>query len=274
MTLSTLMVCLRVDRSNAQLLAVAADLAKRFGSHIVGIAARQVSAPSMRGAGPFEPTSHDMHKFAEQAAAAEREFYAVLSGFGALDWRMHMTLGPAYEHIADEARCADLVLASADAHERTLFSSGHAEVGDLLMRLGRPILTAPASANGFAFGQALACFKEVREARRALADALPVLRAMKRVMVVEIVEFGTLEAGRHRLSDVAAWLSRHGIVAAYDAIPANGAVGRQLARLAQELEADLIVAGAYGHSRLREWAFGGVTQDLLLRSDRCVLSSH
>ena len=44
--------------------------------------------------------------------------------------------------------------------------------------------------------------------------------------------------------------------------------------IAQELAADLIVAGAYGHSRLREWVLGGVTRDLLLRANRCSLVSH
>ncbi len=275
LALSTLMVCLRVGRSNAELLAVAAAVGKRFGSQIIGITARQVSAPGyIRGAGPIEPTDYDMRRFIDQAAVAEREFRAVLSDFGAIDLRTRMTLGPAYEYVADEARCADLVIASVEAHERTLFASGQAEVGDLLMRLGRPIMTAPAGASGFAFRQALACFKEVREARRALADALPLLRAMKRVKVVEIVESGSIEAAVRRLSDVTAWLVRHGVVATCEAIPARGAAAQQLAALARDLEADLIVAGAYGHSRLREWAFGGVTRDLLLRSDCCVLSSH
>jgi nucleotide-binding universal stress UspA family protein len=272
LALSTLMVCLRVDRSNAELLAVAADIGKRFGSHIIGVAARQVSAPGyIRGAGPSGAADHDMRRFTDQAAAAEREFRTELSGFGPLDWRMQMTLGPACEYIADEARCADLVIASVGPH--ALFASGHAEVGDLLMRLGRPIMTAPAGAS-FAFCQALACFKEVREARRVLADALPVLQAMKRVMVLEIVESGSIEASKRRLDDVTTWLARHGVVAASDAVPAQGAVAQQLAALARDLGADLIVAGAFGHSRLREWAFGGVTRDLLLRSDRCVLSSH
>ncbi len=275
LSLSTLMACLRVGRSNAELLAVAADVGKRFGSQIVGIAARQASTHGyVRGAGPFEPNDYDTRRFTEQAAAAEREFRAALSGFGAIDWRMQMTFGPAYEYVADEARCADLVIASVDAHERTLFPSGQADVGDLLMRLGRPIMTAPNGASGFGFRQALACFKEVREARRALADALPVLRAMKRVNVVEIVESGTTEGAERRLADIKAWLARHGVAATCEAIRAQGAAAQHLAALARDLDADLIVAGAFGHSRLREWAFGGVTRDLLLRSDRCVLSSH
>ena len=135
-------------------------------------------------------------------------------------------------------------------------------------------MTAPAGASGFAFGQALACFEEAREARRALADALPVLQAMKRVKVVEIVESGSIQAAERRLNDVTAWLAPTWRRRDLRSHTRPGAAAQQLAALARDLEADLIVAGAFGHSRLREWAFGGVTRDLLLHSDRCVLSSH
>ena len=275
MSVSTLMVCLRVGRSNAEALAVAADVGRRFGAQIIGVAARQASTYGfVRGSGPFEPIGHDARKFIDQAEAAEQEFRAALAGLGPLDWRTQITSGPAYEFVSQEARSADLVIASIDAHERPLFPSGQAEVGDLLMRAGRPILTAPAGVRGLSFGQALVCFKEAREARRALADALPLLREMARVHVVEIVEAGSNEDAERRLADVGAWLARHGVSADHAAIENRGAAADQLAALALALGAELIVAGAFGHSRLREWAFGGVTRDLVLRSDRCVLSSH
>jgi nucleotide-binding universal stress UspA family protein len=275
LALSTLMVCMRVGRSNAGVLAVAADLAERFGSRTVGIAARQASASGyVRGAGPFEPNDYDPRKFLVQAAGAEQEFRAALSKIDALDWRVQMTSGPAYEYVANEGRCADLVVAQLEAHDRTFFPSDQVEAGDLLMRLGRPILMAPAGATGFPFRQALVCFKDVREARRAMADSLPILQAMARVRVVEIAEARTIEDAERRLSDVRGWLARNGVDAACDVVSGKGSGAHQLAAVAQDLNADLIVAGAFGHSRLREWAFGGVTRDLLLRSDRCVLASH
>ena len=197
-----------------------------------------------------------------------------MAAFETLEWREQMTAGPSCDYVADEARCADLVIAPLDLRDRALFPSGQAEVGDLLMRLGRPIMTAPAGAAGFAFGQALVCSKDVREARRALADSLPFLRAMKRVKVVEVAETGTAEEAGRRLEDVRAWLARHGVESACDVLPLKAGAAAQLAALAKDLKADLIVAGAFGHSRLREWAFGGVTRDLLLRGERCVLASH
>jgi len=274
LTFSTLMVCMRVGGSNAEPLAVAADVAKRFGAHVVGVAARQASAHAfVRGAGPLEPHDYDPKRFAEQAEAAEREFRAAFSGAEAHEWRTQMTFGPAWEFVAEEARAADLVVAATDG-EPMFFPSGQADVGDLLMRAGRPILVAPQKASGFAFRQALVCFKNAREARRALADSLPVLKAMARVHVAEIVEAGTADDARRRLADVRAWLKRHGIEASCDAVAGGAHPVRRLSALARDLDADLIVAGAFGHSRLREWAFGGVTGELILRSDRCVLASH
>ncbi len=275
MTLSTLMACLRVDRPNADLLAVVGDVAERLKCGVIGVAAKQASThPLLRGAGPFEPPQHDLHKFVEQASAAEAEFRAALSRIETLDWRARMTFGPAYEHVADEARAADLVIAPIGRHDHVSLPSGQAEVGDLLMRLGRPILAAPAGAAGFKFDQALVCFKDAREARRAVADALPILEAMGRVHVVEIVEAKAVNESRRRLDDVCDWLARHGVNAACSTKIADAVEAEQLAEVARDLNADLIVAGAFGHSRLREWAFGGVTRDLLLRSERCVLASH
>ena len=189
--LSTLLVSLRVGSPNEDLLAVVVDVARRFGSRVVGVAARQVTAHAfVRGAGPFEPSDYDPRRFLEQAEIAEREFRDALSRAGALDWRVQMTSGPASDFVANEARSADLVIAPLDGRERGILPAGRAEVGDLMMRLGRLLLTAPSGVAGLAFRQALVCFKDVREARRALADSLPLLQAMERVHVVEIAEGG------------------------------------------------------------------------------------
>ena len=152
--------------------------------------------------------------------------------------------------------------------------SGEPDVGDLLMRAGRPILIVPKGANGFKFRQALLCFKDTREARRAAADALPLLQASEGVHVVEVVDSPAIEGSSHALADLKDWLARHGVEAQGSPIATKGGEALQLASLAKDIDADLIVAGAFGHSRLREWAFGGVTHDLLLQGDRCVLASH
>ena len=152
--------------------------------------------------------------------------------------------------------------------------SGLPEVGDLLMRLGRPVLAVPDGVSGLELNEALVCWKDSREARRAVADALPILKVCRRVDLLELVDSAALDHARARLADLSAWLALHGVEANSSLEIAHGPEAKQLAAIARDLRADLIVAGAFGHSRLREWAFGGVTRDLVLRADRCLLASH
>lgn len=92
--------------------------------------------------------------------------------------------------------------------------------------------------------------------------------------MMEIATDAELPAARDRLKDVAARLARHGIVAEALAVPSIGDDATRLDAIAQQQGAGLLVAGAYGHNRLREWMFGGVMRDLLLRPQRCSLVSH
>jgi nucleotide-binding universal stress UspA family protein len=272
---STLLACLRIDQSNTDLLRVVSAAAQRFGSSVIGLVAKQASAHlASRGAGPFEPHQHDLHMFRERAAAAETEFRAALSKVTNLDWRPSLTLGPSSEHVAKEARSADLVVLPAVRHDGLHLPSGEADVGDLIMRLGRPALVVPPGATGLELNQVLVCWKDSRETRRAVADALPILRASRRVELVELVEAEGVDHSRRRLEAVAQWLARNGVESNSSSEVANGSEAPQLAAIAKDLRADLIVAGAFGHSRMREWAFGGVTRDLLLHADRCILASH
>ena len=275
MAFSTLLVCLRLDESNEDILAVARDVAARQGSSVIGVVARQAAAHLERpGPGPREPFQYDQQRFKEQASLAERELRSGLAHIDRLDWRAQLTFGPANEYVAKEARAADLVIASLDGRERTIFPSGQPEAGDLFMRVGRPVLAVPSGASGFASEMAMVCWIDSREARRAVADALPLLEASKRTEVVEVAEAGASEDAQRRVEDVVAWLGRRRIQASARVEIAKGPEARQLAAIARALGADLIVAGAFGHTRLREWAFGGVTRDFLLVADRCVLASH
>jgi nucleotide-binding universal stress UspA family protein len=121
----------------------------------------------------------------------------------------------------------------------------------------------------------LVAWKDTAEARRAVSDALPPLRKSAEVTIVEIVEDEADRAATlSRVKDVGAWLSRHGVVA-FELVPAEkGYAAKQIGQIASDVGAGLIVAGAYGHSRFREWVFGGVTGRLLNPLDRCSLLSR
>jgi nucleotide-binding universal stress UspA family protein len=135
----------------------------------------------------------------------------------------------------------------------------------------------PDQVNWLDLRSVLVAWKDTPEARRAVADALPMLRKARDVAIVEIPEQDDdRSAGMARVSDVAAWLGRHGVTATARVPDAarHETAAAQLEKVASDVGAGLIVAGAYGHSRFRELILGGVTEYLVTQSARCVLLSH
>src|ERR1700678_1323522 len=103
------MACMRTDRSNADLLVVVADMARRFSAAVVGVVARQASMHSaIMAIGPSEPPDRDLEKFRQRAAAAETEFRSALSTVEIIQWRSQMTAGPPAQHVATEHHGVDL----------------------------------------------------------------------------------------------------------------------------------------------------------------------
>ena len=142
------------------------------------------------------------------------------------------------------------------------------------MRSGRPVLIVPEFTPKPWFDRVVIAWKDKREARRAIADALPLLKIATKIIVVEVADEDAMEEARLRVEDVVAWLGRHGLTAMAAVTPRDGDDSKSLAAFANLNGAELLVAGAYGHGRVREWAFGGMTRDLLFHEDRMVLLSH
>jgi nucleotide-binding universal stress UspA family protein len=118
-------------------------------------------------------------------------------------------------------------------------------------------------------------WKDTREARRAVNDALPLLHKARHVIVVEFIETEDHQATiRSSVDDMANWLVRRGISASAIATKALIGMTDRLFMLAEDEGANVIIAGAYGHTRLNEWIFGGVTRSLLMQKQCCVLLSH
>jgi nucleotide-binding universal stress UspA family protein len=143
------------------------------------------------------------------------------------------------------------------------------------MQTGRPLLVVPDACEWLDLRSVLIAWKDTPECRRAVVDALPILHEAKNVIVAEIVED---EADRPAVAsgveDLVAWLSRHGVLASGRVPSEPGNAAAQLDEIASEAAAGLVVAGAYGHSRFREWVFGGVTKCLVNPSKRCSLLSR
>ena len=270
----TLLVHLDLGRGNEGMLAVAADLAGRFGAAVVGIGACQPMRIEGDGYVSGAVIEQDRSEIEREMYAAEGEFRGAfgLHSEGS-SWRSMVTTRPLSDYLAGEARCADLVVVSAAAGVHP-DPSRRVDLGALVMQAGRPVLVVPEGVRVALLQHVVIGWNDSREIRRAVRDAMPVLRQASTVTVVAIADADRLSEASVQLTDVAAWLARHGVTATVVTLSSDGADATSLDRFARDRGADVIVAGAYGHSRLREWALGGVTRDLLLHGERCSLLSH
>ena len=275
MNYSTLMVHLHLGRPNTGVLRIAADLAERLKAGVIGIAAGQ---PMLMFYGDGfvsgDVFDQDRKVLDAEMKQAEAEFRAALEHCGGpVEWRSSVVFALLSDYLAREARSADLVITEAASSD--LFDSSRSvNTGDLVMQSGRPVLVVPADVSALKLDRVVVGWNDTRECRRAAYDALPVLRLAAQVVVVEINVADEIAPARARVDDVVAWLGKHGVTAEGRASLSSGDDASALVTIAQELGAGVIVAGAYGHSRLREWALGGVTRNLLRGTGVCSLLSH
>jgi nucleotide-binding universal stress UspA family protein len=275
MTYSTVMVHLDLDEPNDARLHVAGDLAEQFDAKLIGIACCQPQ-PSVYAEGAFaQSLVRQLEAEAnEKLQKLEQRFRtAYQNRIENVEWR-HAYAVPA-DFVAHEARAADLVITGADRVGGLSDPLWRLDPSELVMKLGRPMMVVPPEVDRLKLSSVVVGWKDTREARRAVVDALPLLQKAKEVTVVEIIENdGDRAAAGRRVADVAAWLGRHQVDASHMVPNHRGDAVEQLIRHASDIEADMIVAGAYGHTRMREWIFGGVTRDLITQSKHCSLLSH
>jgi len=206
-------------------------------------------------------------------AEIEEQFRAGMNGRTKdVEWRCSLELPARY--IVREARAADIVVA-ASAGEALVDPFAVAGPNDLVMQVGRPLLVVPPSVRWLDLRSALVAWKDGAEARRAIAGALPLLRKAGEVVVAAIAEDENDRSEMLRQADdVVSWLARHGIQASSMVPEGIGNAQIRLDRIAGDITAGFVVAGAYGHSRFREWVLGGVTQHLVQQDARCSLLSR
>lgn len=275
MSYATVMVSLTVDQSNEAVFEVAAQLAEKFDARVIGIAAPVLSPPPYFMAGDFAEDFVDQGEASirKRMAEIEEQFRAGMNGRTKdVEWRCSLELPARY--IVREARAADIVVA-ASAGDAIVDPFAVAGSSDLVMQVGRPLLVVPPSVRWLDLRSALVAWKDGAEARRAVADALPLLRKAGEVVVAAIAEDENDRSETLRQADdVVSWLSRHGIQASPMVPERIGNAQMQLDRIADDITAGFVVAGAYGHSRFREWVLGGVTQHLVGQDARCSLLSR
>jgi nucleotide-binding universal stress UspA family protein len=177
------------------------------------------------------------------------------------------------EALSREARSADLVIIGQSKAPGGPYRA--LDPGGAILNLGRPALVVPEAVGAVQAEHIVIGWKDTREARRAVRDALPFLQQAARVSIVQACGPDEETTALAHLDDMANYLTEHRVKSgARVMIAQEGSGAAQLVHIAQEERADLLVTGAYGHSRLGEWMFGGMTRELLATSPICCLMSH
>ena len=273
MSYATLMVWVNIDHVSKHFVGVAASVADKFAANLLGLSAVAIVPPFVaEGVVVIDnATEFDVAKVKASLAEAGNKVQAAAGTGRQIEWRSVIEFPT--ETLISEARCADLVVIESGRSAGDMYRS--ADVGAAILGAGRPFLVVPAAVKSLTADHVMIGWKDTREARRAVQDALPFLHEAKRVTVLELCEKEQMETARNRVDDVVRYLAQHRIKAERRVeIQARGSRADQIIGWADDEEADLLVTGAYGHSRLNEWMFGGMTRDLLTTSPICCLMSH
>lgn len=178
--------------------------------------------------------------------------------------------------VIEHGRAADLIVASQSDPDWEM--SGLFDAPErLALESGRPVLIVPYAGRFGEIGKrVMVAWSGKREGARAVFDALPLLKSADKVALLCVVGGDADgESGQLPGAEIAASLARHGVKVTVRKTMADeiGVADEILARLADE-GSDLLVMGAYGHSRLREMVFGGVTRHILRHMTVPTLMSH
>jgi nucleotide-binding universal stress UspA family protein len=209
----------------------------------------------------------------DRFAARHLSAHAFASAQSGVSASFRCVEGDPLDDTISTARFADIVVAGR-APEHGQFSTD--QIANILVGCGRPLLLVP-SREAEAIGGTIAiAWKEKAEAARAVTAAMPLLTRAKKVIVLSVEEQSSQTAACSASAEhLATQLARHGMNVEAHALLAkpHGGAGTLIEK-AKELQADLVVSGAYSHSRVRELVFGGFTRSLLGSCELPVLLLH
>lgn len=274
-------VLVHVDNSKrcAARLEAAIRLARTHDAHLTGIyAIPHPYIPPYMTAGyiPAEFIEEQAGRAREDANRARDDFLEQTAHADIeAEWRV--SEGYAAEVVGLNARYADLTVVGQSDPDNP---DEYADVdlpAEVALSAGRPILVVPYIGIGKTLGKTvMVAWNGSREATRAVNDALPILERADKVSVIAVNP--QKDSGAHGdipSADISLHLARHGVKAeAAQTVSAELDVGAVILSRVADSGTDLVVMGAYGHSRMRELMLGGVTRDLLHHMTVPVLMSH
>ncbi len=279
MTYRSLLVPLDNTAACGARIDAALGLAQRMDAHVTGVAATDPDFLTAARTGGSVTTLGELGRdvLLERAANAALRFEVACKV---------AEIGT-YETYVEEAGPGPAFVRHLHYHDLSILSQsdpalpGHASrqrvVEEVILASARPVLVLPYATDARTVGEiVLVAWDDSRESTRAIADALPFLKQAKQVHLIAWERNGrpdahTLTRGIEAMGE---WLERHGARAHARVESTEIGVADALLSRASDLGADLIVMGAYGHSRLAERALGGVSRGILSTMTVPVLLSH
>ena len=253
----------------------AVSFATAVGSHIAAIACEvhvQVPGSFLSGSLVGGLAKHEAHESLKNARALLAAFESTAEKAGVTHERIleRCLTQQLPARLVEYARLRDLTIVSVPEP----YDQWYAEA--IIFGSGRPTLVLPESPpfRPFELNTVVVAWDFSRPAARAVADAVPILEKAKIVRIVTVTNEKVIDT-KHSSEELAKNLSRHGIDIIVDQVDAAGrSIGESLTREVASYNADLLVMGAYGHSRFREFVLGGATKSMLSKPLLPILFSH
>jgi len=275
MTYRCMMVVLDATPSNAVRAEAAIALARKFGAHLIGLAPIPVDELQFLEATAPEDRLRASAALATQARELAQHFRnrcetAKLPSFESL-----ADTSPALDSVAMHAQCTDLLILSQPDPSLPNHGEQVADLERALLRCARPVLVLPYThTESVHTSRVLLAWDGSRESVRAMTDALPLLRRAEIVRLMHWRDEPDGNQALEQLDSIRQWLALQGVDAEAHDEMTTIPIGEALLNEASDMSANLIVMGAYGHSRWTERLLGGVSKTLLQSMTVPVLMSH
>ncbi len=280
MTFKSLLVHLDDELPCITRTQTAIRLARQLDCHLVGVAPTGLlDLPAVPGSAAalseFAATAWDaLRHQAERAAGRFRHDCRVA---GLMSYEGILDEADKARSLIRHAHCCDLTLLTQADPDATGYRAASELVETVVLHSARPTLILPKAGRFEQLGtRALIAWDESREAARAVAEALPLLRRATEVRLATWPEGDATDPKvlQRQLDAARGWLARHGIDAQVQIEPATASIADALLSRAAEWRCDLIVMGAWGHARWAERLLGGATRGLMRSMTTPVLMSH
>jgi len=273
-------IVVHADRAaNAEArIALAAAIASREEAHLVGAAMTgmprsMLAGRSYEGSGVF--LADYPRRAEERVELALEQFKAMADRLGVQTFEARSSNDDEYAGLCMQARYADLVVLGQAAADDDNEGSLLPDLPDyVLLNCGRPVLLVPRTGRFPTIGKrVMVAWNGSVEAAKAVTAALPLLRGAEQVTLA-VLGNSADTLGESPGADIALYLARHGVNVEVLRRPEAADPGKAILSLAADFNVDLLVMGAYGHSRFREMMLGGATRTILATATLPVLMAH